>query len=582
MSSATTLIWSARQMWADAPRWRWTVIAAALCSVGYLLSMANSPTVPPPPANQQQPVPQPVPPPPQPSPVRPIPPQEIDAGERLAAFFKSTEVTPQTKGGRCEVLVAALDRLRPGDAQFAKPAQRSRLAEADACKAPLQASDGRVKAFASDLVAYRQRPTASGARRVVEASRTLDDFDTSRSPAALGGTPKDLADVQSALSKYDGIVARVASTAPLFRKGDPASLDAAVVLAGLAPEIGSLPFAASLRDRASPEAINLAPVWEAQTELAEADRRISVVQTAFGRANVDPKGLAQALSALSPFDRARATASGVDLAAAQTAAKSVLPTVFRPIVERYQQVSMRTRDDAETLVGLARMSDELGAALDQPTSAMVSAAKADIAGSKERLRRLGETAVSWRQQRGLGTRNPDIDRQVRETMQLLTSGTGQLYPFDAGGTDAADRAAFETLRQATTEIEARLAPGFPRKSLRVSVDVAAGAGGQYGPQLRAALSSEIGQVFTSIANPAEAMLVVVVTDVAIRQVGSGVNARAGIGVELKGRLTWQHSGASIDLGSASGQASDSDPARAMNEALGLASAQLVRSADSKL
>jgi hypothetical protein len=96
-----------------------------------------------------------------------------------------------------------------------------------------------------------------------------------------------------------------------------------------------------------------------------------------------------ALGSLSPFDRARATdaaASGVDVAAAEDAARGSLGAALDRSAQSYQQAA--TFDGATMLSQLEVLAKSLDADVSGPSAQVVEQARGDLAGSELRLKAL--------------------------------------------------------------------------------------------------------------------------------------------------------------------------------------------------
>ena len=355
MGTFGTLWTTAKRLWSSVPRWRWLTIAAILCSAGSLLpgvagmnavqqqvgggaAIPSSPPAPAPASTSTRP----------PGRVSPGAPVDHQAQQRLEAFFKAYTMVENDSaaGARCDARVAALAKLAGGDELIASGAQKGAIKDTrDNCVDAIKESDFRIRAAVGAWENYKSLPSVGKAREAVEAK--LTDFDRERNLRIKGLPAGEIDNLRLALGRYDLIMDQAATAEALYRAGDPATLDKAISLASSWTELGKLPFPVKRPEgMAAREAKSIDAMKGAERALVEADHRSQVLRTALGRAQADPKGLAIALASLSPFDQARAKASGVDLAAARNIARDAIPQAIDPAAKHYAAAPTRVEADA--------------------------------------------------------------------------------------------------------------------------------------------------------------------------------------------------------------------------------------------
>ena len=139
---------TARNLWREQARWRWTTIGAVVSTVGMLFTGGlpgggGSSGAPPNGSFPQTSLPG-----GGPTVIMPGAPADLDADKRLRAFYQAyvdADANRAQAGLRCEKLVRALAQLMTDDERSAKPAQVGAIDEAKHC-APL------IRQLAADLL----------------------------------------------------------------------------------------------------------------------------------------------------------------------------------------------------------------------------------------------------------------------------------------------------------------------------------------------------------------------------------------------------------------------------------------------
>lgn len=590
MGTLSTLWTTAQRLWLSVPRWRWLTIAAILTSVGALLSdmmgansgsqQAGPSGTPSPPVAQSTTVSSST----ASSATRPsgrLPPgPAIDhqAQLRLENFYKAYKLAESNAaaGARCDARISALARLASSDEAIGSIAQKNAIEDTkNNCAAAIKESDSRIRVAVSAWEKYKTHPSVENARDVLEA--TLTDFDRERNLPAKGLQVGEIGTLRSAVLRYDAIIDRAVTAAALYRPGDPATLDSAIALAEGWTELGKLPFPVATSGLPAREAKAIEVMKSADGALEEADHRSGVLRTALGRAQADPKGLAIALALLTPFDQARAKASGVDLAGARTIARDAIPKAIEPAAKNY--AANPTRADAEALVGLGQLAKDLDARLDPAVADVVAQAARHIVDSNQRLAELRRVAHDWIVGRTKGAPDKGLDDKVRDIYRVYTGGTGQLYAFDRAAATAADDDALQTINVAMLEIEGRLMPGTSRRSVAIRIDTSSLSSiDVVAKSLPAALAKQLANAgFVVVSNAGESVLTLALSDSSVRSLSMDAMGRQQRQVLIAAAATWRFSGKIIRLGDLEASGADRDPARALDHAIDAVAANIVRS-----
>jgi hypothetical protein len=341
----------------------------------------------------------------------------------------------------------------------------------EAARTALKASDGRIAVAKAALDRFRAYPSVAAAQAAVTQAQNLNDLDRSRDLKDSPSILQELDRLRGALSDYHRLLDEVSKVAPLYRAHDPETLDIAMQLAVIRTKLAALPF--PMPDPSAPEIAReaLSTAQSAAAALADSDRRIEILRKALSRKKSDQVGLALALAALTPFDRARAAATGVvSVAQAEDAARTAIPKAAHVIAVSYQAAPERA--DAERLVQLSKMAATLGAKLDDDTRAVTDRAQADVAGSEARLAALRDTAAAWASARASGQRNKATEKRVRQVLSaIVPAGTAEANSYDAAAMGPPERRALGELLGALVQIPGRL-PAGQRPSVSVYVDAA--------------------------------------------------------------------------------------------------------------
>jgi hypothetical protein len=559
---------TARHLWRSAPRWRWTVVAAVVATLGsFLGGQGGSPqsgiSSPPQQSRYTPPAPS--------SPINVVAPVDQRVAQRLSEFYQSyadADGIKTREGARCERLAQALAPLGAAERDAATHAQRAAIAEADACRSQVEASDRRLAAAAEAHGRFRTAPSVALAAAATEHAQRLNDFDRSRDFTGGAFSPQALDQLRQALADHRSLLEDARTRRSLYRPNDPATLDLAVQLAGIGTKVAALPFPASDPSLSDSDRQALVTAQSAAKALTESDRRIEVLRQALSRKESDQLGLALALAALTPFDRARAAATGAaDTGLAQDAARAAVPEAARSLAASYRKAPRR--GDAESLVQLAEMAATLGATIDKDTVAATGRARTDLSGSETRLAALREAAGTWTVTRTSGERNPAVEARVAQVLAaIVPPGTAEANAYDAEGMGEEERRALGELLAASVQIQSRLPPG-QRRSVTVFVDATA-----LNDRIIAALPRLVEQEieragFSLVSSPRQAAITVHLSDPAIRDAGVDVSTgQRRRQVSVSGTLLWGYTGRRHEFGTITGVGGARDSSRALTEAMG--------------
>jgi hypothetical protein len=567
---------TARNLWREQPRWRWTTVAAALTTVAALFTggpggipggggpgQSAGTTYPPttmPGGGGGGP-----------TIVMPGPPADLDAESRLRVLYQAhvdAEAIRAQAGLRCEKLAAAYGKLEPDDeAKAKKPLVIAAIEDAKRCNVEIADSDPRVDTVAQAVQRFKQSPTLAAAETVDGAAAALTEFDRSRDLAAKGVTLEQLDKLKTAIATYRQLLERMATLAPLYRSRDPATIATAVELAKLRQDAIAFPFVADGTGLTAPQQQALNAAAGADEAIRASDHKIGILQEAFARRSADPVGLTIALGALDPFDRARlqAAQTGLNLQEAETAARASIGQAIARLAGDY--ATSATYANALLLAQLAALADSLKADIPADAKAVVGRAQADLAGSAKRLKALNDVAARWRQLRAQGTRDPAVETRVNQVIAaIVPAGSVEANSFDAAAMTPQDRAALGTVISALIEVQGQLLPG-QRRAVTVALRGPATANAASTTLLAnvAAELQRLGFAVTNAAAGADTTLLLNLSAPALT--GDGINA-AGLyqrQASVTGTLQWAYSGRTADLGTITGVGADRDR-RAITEA----------------
>jgi hypothetical protein len=563
-------IWpTAKNLWREQPRWRWTTIGAAAATVLALLGGGLSGGYKPPPS----------PPPPTPGgqipTLPPVPSGSFDVAKRLRDFYQAyvnADADKAKEGLRCEKLVAALGVLAEGDDKSAKPVQQAAIADAKRCVPSIDESNKRVDALAAQVKAFKQSSTLAAAEAVDAAAAALTDFDRSRDLAAKGIALTDLDKLKAAAASYRQLLDRAATLAPLYRPRDPATLDTAVELAKLHRDAAAMPFAAPGLDAAQQDALNAAA--GADEALAQSDRKIGVLQEAYARRAADPIGMTIALGALDAFDRARlqAAQTGLNLQEAEAAARTSVGQAIARVANDYTKAA--TYANATMLTQLAALAGSLKADVPADAKAVVARAQVDLDGSAKRLKALNDVAARWRDLRAQGARDAAVEARVGQVFAAIApSGSVEPNSFDAAAMTPQDKAAFGTLVAAVIEVQGKLLPG-QRRGVTIAVRGPTNADTRTNDFL-SDLAAELQRLgFAVTQGGADATFVLNVASPSLSDAGINADGQYQRRASTAATMQWVYSGRTADLGTITAIGADRDN-RAITDAALAAAAQAV-------
>jgi hypothetical protein len=433
---------TAARLWRTVPAWRFTVLAAGLCTVMAVLhafsgggdtsSTGISPSGP------------------RTAPTMSAPylPSDPASDLRLATFEAGRDAAAKVAepGQRCEQLLAAYakltaeDRIRGRDVRASSKSRLAALGEAERCRVSIQASDGHFDGFEHAVAAAETSRTPDAMAAAASAGAVLDDFDRSRaryaSEAALlvkareFGTTMEASDAHiAALLQATAIFAGDRSGASYIRLAD-----------------ASKQLTAFDRDRLTPaqrESFGIAN--QAAVTLSEGRGRLAKLfplVAGGGQTAENARQLVAATAAITPFDEEIATPEQKDtLEKARALAKPLALSLLRD-----RLTAMTQHENPETVQAAAdiyRMVKDLPAAgltdEQRDTMAKGRAAADAMTASDDRLRALLVAAEQWRQRNGAG------DRGILTAMNAIT-------PFDQARFQDQHRAAWETATRATAII----------------------------------------------------------------------------------------------------------------------------------
>lgn len=517
--------------------------------------------------------------------INPTAPVDVTVDTRLRQFYQAYTDASSNKaqvGAFCEQIVVAVTKLQPEDEASAAGAQRDAIQEAQRCLPLVAESDQRVTAIDAAYKRYDSVRTLGAAEATLMAANAMTDFDRARDLAGTGAAAEKLGGLQAAVDAYRKLLARIASVAPLYRPGDPATLATAIELAALGREAVASGFARSDPTLLAAEAQGLASATTAADAIADSDRKIAILAQAFARRTEDPVGLAIALGSLSPFDRARAvdpTASPVDLAAVEAGASGSLGPALDRSAESYQQAA--TFDGARTLSQIEALAKSLGAGVSASSARVVEQARRDLAGSELRLRALAESAARWLQQRARRQRDAALESRIGEVLTaIVPAGMAEPNSFDAAAMNAQDRAALATLISAWVEVQGRAAPS-QRGLLKVALEQPANADGATGVFL-SNVAGHLAQLgFTVTSTPEGAGLVLKLSAPGLQEGGMNADGMPQRKAVVRGSMVWTYNGRSDDLGTVTGIGADRDKRVITEAALRSAAQQVANTVASK-
>jgi hypothetical protein len=571
---------TARNLWREQPRWRWTTLAAALATVAALFSGGFGGGGQPPGMGGSMP-------PPMPSVgsgagtiVVPGPPVDFDVDRRLRAFYQASVDADASKaqpGLRCEKLTAALAQLVEGDENLAKPAQVSAIEEAKRCIPLIADSDQRIAGVTAALTSFKQLATLAAAQAVNAATASLTDFDTSRDLTVTGIVPAKLDELKTGVATYVSLLDRMTTLAPLYRARDPATLATAVELAKLRKDATALPFVADGAGLSSPQQQALAAGAAADEAIRASDYKIGVLQEAFTRRKADPVGLTIALGALDAFDRARlqAAQTGLNLQEAEAAARVSVGAAITRIAGDYAKSASYA--NASMLAQLVALAASLHADVPAEAKAVVARAEADLKGSAKRLQALNDVAARWRGLRADGKRDPGVEARVQQVMAaIMPAGSIEPNTFDAAAMTPQDRAALGTVVAAMIDIQGQLAPG-QRRAVSVAVQ---------GPKtvndatatLLDGINTELQRMGFAVisASGGDPTFVLNVSAPSLSDSGISATGLYQRRASVTGSLQWTYSRRTADLGTITGVGANRDRALISDAALHAVAAEVAK------
>lgn len=563
---------TARNLWREQPRWRWTTLAAAFATVAALFSGGFGG------GGQSPGMGGSMPPPPMPSVgsgggtiIVPGPPVDFDVDRRLRAFYQAfvdADANAAQPGLRCEKLTAAHALLAEGDENLAKPAQLSAIEEARRCVPLITDSDQRIAGVTAALTSFKQLATLAAAQAVNTATASLTAFDTSRDLTAKGIVPAKLDELKTGAATYVQLLDRMTTLAPLYRARDPATLATAIELAKLRKDATALPFVADGAGLSSSQQQALAAGAAADEAIRASDYKIGVLQEAFTRRKADPVGLTIALGALDAFDRARlqAAQTGLNLQEAESAARVSVGEAITRIAGEYTQTASYA--NASMLAQLAALAASLKADVPADAKAVVARAEADLKGSAKRLQALNDVAARWRQLRADGKRDPSVEARVNQVMTaIMPAGSIEPNTFDAAAMTPQDRAALGTVVAAMIDIQGQLSPG-QRRAVSVAVKGPATINDNTATLLDG-ITTELQRMGFAVisASGGDPTFVLNVSAPALTDSGISANGLYQRRAAVTGSLQWTYSRRTADLGTITGVGANRDRALISDAAL---------------
>jgi hypothetical protein len=571
---------TARNLWREQPRWRWTIIVAVVSTLGVVATGgyhgAGGGQGSTPPGSYA----------PTtvsggggaPNVIMPVAPTDLDADKRLRAFYQGyvdADAHKAQAGLRCEKLMRAYAGLSPDDERSAKPAQVNAIDEAKRCMPLMADSDQRIAGVQSVLQRFKQAPTLPGAEEVDAAAATLTDFDRSRDLSVKGIAIDQLDHLNSAVASYQQLLERMATLAPLYRPHDPATLATTIELAKLRQDAAALPIGIGPSGLTASQQQALAAAVGADEAIRASDHKIGVLQEAFSHRSADPVGLTIALGALDGFDRARldAAQAGLNLQEVENAARTSVGEAITRLAGDYSKAA--SFDNASMLTQLATLAGSLKADIPGDAKAIVARAQVDLDGSAKRLKALNDVAGRWQQLRAQGTRDPAVEARVNQVMAAIVSpGSVEPNPFDAAAMTAQDRAALGTLVAARIEIQGQLLPG-QRRAVTIALRGPPSADANASTFLADVAAELQRQGFAvTMGAGADATFVLSLSAPAIEEGGINSDGLFQRRASTKGTLQWSYSGRSADLGTITGVGVDRDKRVITEAALRAAAAEV--------